>query len=174
MLRMACSSNVMATSLRVASSCRRPPSTAGMPGSASGVGAGCCWVATIQIARATSAATTDFRLLRGDHVRWYRASPAARRGFCGNCGSTLFWQADAAPERISIATGLFDGPTGLTTAGHIFCADKGDYYLRVQSDHPVDYTVGVRRLADEFRDYLTALQIDLKSAEKSDKAPSKK
>jgi hypothetical protein len=23
---------------------------------------------------------------------------------------------------------LFDGPTGLTTEGHIFCADKGDYY----------------------------------------------
>jgi hypothetical protein len=40
----------------------------------------------------------------------------------------LFWQADASPERISIATGLFDGPTGLVTEGHIFCADKGDYY----------------------------------------------
>lgn len=27
--------------------------------------------------------------------------------------------------------------------------DKDDYYLWVQSDHPVDYTVGVRRLADD-------------------------
>lgn len=78
---------------------------------------------------ATSAATSDFKLLRGAQVRWFRASNTARRAFCSQCGSTLFWQADAQPERISIATGLFDGPTGLVTEGHIFCADKGDYYV---------------------------------------------
>ena len=77
---------------------------------------------------ATSAAMADFKLLRGGHVRWYRASNTAQRAFCSQCGSTLFWQADVNPERISIATGLFDGPTGLVTEGHIFCADKGDYY----------------------------------------------
>jgi len=38
----------------------------------------------------------------------------------------------------------------------------------------VEYGLKHPELADEFRDYLTALQIDLKSAEKSDKAPSKK
>ena len=78
---------------------------------------------------ATSAATTDFRLLRDAHVRWYRASPGARRAFCAQCGSTLFWQSDAAPARISIAAGTLDGPTGLVTEGHIFCADRGDYYV---------------------------------------------
>ena len=31
-------------------------------------------------------------------------------------------------ERLSIFAGTLDGPTGLTLAGHIFCADKGDYY----------------------------------------------
>jgi hypothetical protein len=78
---------------------------------------------------ATSAAMDDFRLLRDEHVRWYRASDTARRAFCSKCGSTLFWQADANPQRISIATGAFDGPTGLVTEGHIFCASKGDYYV---------------------------------------------
>ena len=72
-------------------------------------------------------------LLRGERVRWYRASNTAQRAFCSHCGSTLFWQADAHPERISIATGLFDEPTGLVTEGHIFCADKGDYY-RIDGD----------------------------------------
>ena len=77
---------------------------------------------------ATSAATADLRLTAEAHVRWFRSSERARRAFCANCGSTLFWQEDAEPERMSIAAGLMDGPTGLKTAGHIFCADKGDYY----------------------------------------------
>lgn len=78
---------------------------------------------------ATSAATADFRLVEGDSVRWYRSSATARRAFCSQCGSTLFWQADASPGRISIAAGALDGPTGLRTEGHIFCADRGDYYV---------------------------------------------
>lgn len=76
---------------------------------------------------ATSALLADFRLLRSDPLRWYRASPTAQRGFCSKCGSTLFWQADGRDE-ISIAAGSLDGPTGLTIEGHIFCADRGDYY----------------------------------------------
>jgi hypothetical protein len=78
---------------------------------------------------ATSASRADFRLLQESHLRWYRASDTARRGFCSNCGSLLFWQADAQPERISITPGTLDGPTGLKTEGHIFCADRGDYYV---------------------------------------------
>ena len=76
---------------------------------------------------ATSARLTDFRLLRREPLRWYRASALARRGFCSTCGSTLFWQADGG-DRISIAAGSLDGATGLTVEGHIFCADRGDYY----------------------------------------------
>jgi hypothetical protein len=49
-----------------------------------------------------------------------------RRGFCATCGSNLFW--DAGTERVSIFAGTLDAPTGLRLAGHIFCADKGDYY----------------------------------------------
>lgn len=59
-------------------------------------------------------------------VRWYRSSDRARRGFCATCGSNLFW--DGPGENLSIFAGTLDGPTGLALAGHIFCADKGDYY----------------------------------------------
>jgi hypothetical protein len=76
---------------------------------------------------ATSARLADFRLLRSEPLRWFRASETARRGFCSKCGSTLFWQADGRDE-ISIAAGSLDGPTGLTIEGHIYCADRGDYY----------------------------------------------
>ena len=59
-------------------------------------------------------------------VTWYQSSETARRGFCGICGSNLFW--DGAGVNLSIFAGTLDGPTGIKLAGHIFCADKGDYY----------------------------------------------
>lgn len=59
-------------------------------------------------------------------VQWYDSSDSARRGFCPVCGSNLFW--DGGGENLSIFAGTLDGDTGLGIAGHIFCADKGDYY----------------------------------------------
>ncbi len=62
-----------------------------------------------------------------DSLRWYRASDSASRGFCGTCGSFLFWKHDDE-DTISVALGSIDPPTNLTLARHIFVADKGDYY----------------------------------------------
>ena len=76
-----------------------------------------------------------FELVDDRELRWYRASDNARRGFCGACGSMLFWQANGA-DRIAIAAGSIDGVTGLVTAAHIFVADKGDYY-RLDDDLPL-------------------------------------
>ncbi|HLJ37513.1 MAG TPA: GFA family protein [Steroidobacteraceae bacterium] len=76
---------------------------------------------------ATAAQHRDFRLRQEAELRWYLSSESARRGFCGRCGSTLFWQG-AKRDYISIAAGTLDGATGLTSACHIFVADKGDYY----------------------------------------------
>lgn len=59
-------------------------------------------------------------------VTWYRSSEAARRGFCGICGSNLFW--DGSGENLSIFAGTLDGDPGIRLAGHIYCADKGTYY----------------------------------------------
>ena len=75
----------------------------------------------------TAAWLEDFRLMQQDGLRWYRSSADSRRGFCGKCGSVLFFATDG-DEKISIAAGSLDGPTGLHTAAHIFVADKGDYY----------------------------------------------
>ncbi len=62
-----------------------------------------------------------------DNVHWYQSSEKARRGFCGACGSTLFWDS-ITEDTIAVAMGLFDGPTDSKLAGHIFTEDKGDYY----------------------------------------------
>ncbi|BAI72197.1 glutathione-dependent formaldehyde-activating GFA [Azospirillum sp. B510] len=60
-------------------------------------------------------------------LSWYRSSSFAERGFCGRCGSSLFWKGDGKRE-IEIAAGCLDQPTGLTTLCHGYVADKADYY----------------------------------------------
>jgi hypothetical protein len=76
---------------------------------------------------ATNIAVGNLAIEGEEEVTWYRASSFARRGFCRICGSALFWWADGA-EDISIMAGLFDNPSDLRLAYHIYCADKGDYY----------------------------------------------
>lgn len=76
---------------------------------------------------ATSVPHDRFLLMRDEGLAWFRTSPAARRGFCGTCGASLFWQPDGE-ARISISAGALDGPTGLAIADNIFTHEAGDYY----------------------------------------------
>jgi hypothetical protein len=75
----------------------------------------------------TNSADADLTISGEDNIRWYRASDSARRGFCGTCGSALFWKYDGL-DVTSIQAGSFDQPSGLVGGYHIFCADKGDFY----------------------------------------------
>ncbi|WP_347140786.1 GFA family protein [Paracoccus sp. SSK6] len=60
-------------------------------------------------------------------VKWFRSSDEAERGFCPDCGSSLFWRRTGS-DRVEVAAGAVDNPTGLQLVGHIYVADKGDYY----------------------------------------------
>ncbi len=74
------------------------------------------------------ARTADLHFKTKGYAGLVRASDnSAGRGFCKTCGSLLFWKGDASPT-ISVAAGSLNGKTGLKTEGHIYCADKGDYY----------------------------------------------
>ena len=75
----------------------------------------------------TSAQWADIEVDGRDWLRWYQSSPQARRGFCAECGSSLFWE-QIGQGRVSINAGALDPPTGLRTAKHIFVADKPDWY----------------------------------------------
>jgi hypothetical protein len=63
-------------------------------------------------------------------LRWIDSPESethARRGFCAECGSSLFWEAPAH-ETISIAAGALDRPTGLRIEKEIYTEYAGDYY----------------------------------------------
>lgn len=75
----------------------------------------------------TSADRCDVVFREDAKLKWYASSERARRGFCGECGASLFWEP-LGEGRLAIAAGALDAPTGLKTVRHVFADDAGDYY----------------------------------------------
>ena len=82
------------------------------------------------VCAATAVPRDALRFLSDASLRWIdspESNAHARLGFCGECGSSLFWDAPDR-ETISIAAGTLDEPTGLRTIAQIYAASAGDYY----------------------------------------------
>ncbi len=75
-----------------------------------------------------TATCTDLNSDGGEeNITWYQSSEKVRRGFCSTCGSSLFWDS-IQNDKIAVAIGALDGPSGTQLAMHIFTSEKGDYY----------------------------------------------
>lgn len=79
------------------------------------------------VAAYTATRKSDLRLVESRGLKWHRSSGAARRGFCGECGASLFWERPEG-DSISIAAGMLEPPTGLATSLQIHVDSAGDYY----------------------------------------------
>jgi hypothetical protein len=84
-----------------------------------------------------------FALTSGaDAVRWYRSSEQSERGFCGTCGTTLFFRTSLAPGEVHVALACADGPIDRAPALHVFIdarvpwIELGDDLPRFDRDHP--------------------------------------
>ncbi|MGH1350415.1 MAG: GFA family protein [Methyloligellaceae bacterium] len=69
--------------------------------------------------------------IKGDeNIRWYLDSSNASRGFCINCGTSLFWKSgrEKYAMYLDIAAGAIDTPEKLKGEKHIYCASKAGYY----------------------------------------------
>ena len=78
-------------------------------------------------------------------LRWYAASPGARRGFCSTCGSSLFWQqvlpAEApgqpgtipANDFLSVMAGSIDDTTDLALASQIYVDGQAQFHCLDES-----------------------------------------
>ena len=67
-------------------------------------------------------------------LKWFISSNKARRGFCQECGASLFFERIEG-NKISIAAGMLDFSEGLKTVEHIFFDEKPDYY-EINDDLP--------------------------------------
>ena len=81
---------------------------------------------------ATSVLVEHLTFVGDKTLRWYSPADDAsvHYGFCGECGSSLFWRSDAHPNTVSICAGPLEGPTGLTTTQAWFVRDAADYHER--------------------------------------------
>ncbi len=82
----------------------------------------------------TKAADADLSIIEDRGLAWYNSSNTARRGFCRECGASLFWQP-VGFATTSIAAGSLDQTADLKTIGHIYVAEKSDFY-EISDDLP--------------------------------------
>jgi len=75
----------------------------------------------------TATPKQNLRIVETRGLKWYRSSDQARRGFCAECGGTLFFEP-LAKDYVAIAAGTLDPPTGLKTVVQIHVNSAGDYY----------------------------------------------
>jgi len=54
-------------------------------------------------------------------------TPNVRRGFCSECGASVFWDPEGY-EFVYFSAGSLDQPTGIGSAGHIWLSEMGDWY----------------------------------------------
>ena len=78
------------------------------------------------IMAATTFRAEGVRITRGE-PKFYKSSKIAERGFCPDCGTSLFYRMNGE-DGIGIAPGCLDGADNLTIGKHIFVKDKADYY----------------------------------------------
>lgn len=80
----------------------------------------------------------NLTLIENRGLKWFKSitdeTPNVHRGFCVNCGSSLFWHP-REQERIAVAAGSLDDPTNLKTIGHVWTSQITDYY-KILDDLP--------------------------------------
>ena len=75
----------------------------------------------------TATPKDGLRITEARGLKWYQSSDNARRGFCSECGGTLFFDPQTK-DYFAIAAGTLDAPTGLKTVVQIHVNSAGDYY----------------------------------------------
>jgi hypothetical protein len=67
----------------------------------------------------TSVPDDSFELTAQQTLGWYDSSAWAKRGFCRNCGASLFYRLNGI-ARTSVAIGMLDDANDLVITGQIF------------------------------------------------------
>lgn len=84
----------------------------------------------------------SFELSSGnDLLAWYKSSKESERGFCANCGSTMFYKSIISPGELHIIRSYIDDEIEILPKAHIFYDHKVDWFSpednlqKINSDH---------------------------------------
>jgi hypothetical protein len=71
----------------------------------------------------------QFKLLSGQGaLTWYASSQQSRRGFCSQCGSTMFFTSRVAPGEVHIARAYVDGSIDRDPESHVFVDHQVEWF----------------------------------------------
>ena len=70
----------------------------------------------------------DVVLTKDDMLKWYASSDWAKRGFCSECGSSLFYRLNDNPEFWAVCAGALEMPNNINISKEIFIDEKPGYY----------------------------------------------
>ncbi len=60
---------------------------------------------------------------RGER-RFYQSSPGVRRGFCGDCGTPMTYEADRCPDEVHLYISTINNPAAFKPQLHVFFAER--------------------------------------------------
>lgn len=63
-----------------------------------------------------------------EHIKWYRSSDWAERGFCAECGSNLFYRLSGDEPQYALFSGAFEDQSKVVLSAEIFIDEKPDFY----------------------------------------------
>lgn len=64
----------------------------------------------------------------GEALVWFASSTEGERGFCGRCGSSLFWRDPGNPRDWAVNVHTLGDGHGETIRSHIWIEDKPGFY----------------------------------------------
>ena len=70
----------------------------------------------------------EITLTKDDRLVWHRSSDHGERGFCGLCGSSLFWRKPGAGLDCAVSAGALAEGHGLAIGAHIWVDDQPGFY----------------------------------------------
>ena len=81
-----------------------------------------CQKSNAEFSNYTKVQKENIKFLNKKNLKWFFSSENYKRGFCNNCGSSLFFQSRHSENEISVSTGSLNSK--IPVKGHIYYKDK--------------------------------------------------
>jgi hypothetical protein len=81
-----------------------------------------CQKSNAEFSNYTKVQKENIKFLNKKNLKWFFSSKNYKRGFCNNCGSSLFFQSRHSENEISVSTGSLNSK--IPVKGHIYYKDK--------------------------------------------------
>lgn len=73
--------------------------------------------------------TADWRTVAGaEYIKYYESSAGEYKGFCSECGSSLFTRFDSHPDMLGFPLGTLDTDPRVRAERHVFVGSKAPWF----------------------------------------------